>query len=96
FDKADEEYRGKGEITAPTARAEVKFLKSLEKPRTKYRYLTIVQGNHGGEYGWEDENDYEGPDREKEAAKDIAEYRFSAPTANYRIIRRRVLREEED
>ena len=95
FEDAHEEYEKGGGITAATARAEVQFLQSLKKPPTKYLYYTIIQGNYDGR-GWEDTSHYEGPDREKEAVKDIKEYRFGARDMAYRIIRRRVLRKQED
>ncbi len=56
---------------------------------TKYRYVTVIQGNYG--QGWEDESEYDGPRRDLEAQKDLMEYRLAAPEHGHRIIRRREL-----
>ena len=53
----------------------------------KYNYLTIIQGNYG--YGWEDESEYDGSMRDRDAYRDIKEYRLACPQGCYRIIRRR-------
>jgi len=61
----------------------------------KYRYLAVIQGNYGYGHGWEDESQYSGPARTREARRDIKEYRLACQDASYRIVERRELNEEQ-
>ena len=58
----------------------------------KYRYLTVIQSNYTqGPHGWEDVSEYDGPTRDRDARKDLREYRAAMPSCAHRIIRRREL-----
>lgn len=57
--------------------------------KLKYKYRLVIQGNFGGDYGWEDMCDYDAKTERKDCLKDLREYRNSGQGA-YRLINRRV------
>lgn len=59
----------------------------------KYTYWNVVQGNYG--YGWEDLEFVNRPDTTGYARYLRKEYKLAYPSASYRIIQRRELKQQE-
>ncbi len=62
----------------------------MSNERRKFDYLVVLQGRYGSRYGWED---LAASVSYPEVRQNLREYRANEG-GNYRIVRRRVLRED--